>query len=251
MRDLGAIVVGAISLVAMSAVAPIACTSNSKDSGHPSQQGGTPGVIAEEAVANTTETAAVDTPQSPKRPTVLFIGTSLTAGYGLDPEQAYPAVLEHIADSAGTPITSINLGVSGETSAGALRRMDWVLRQAADIVVIETGANDALRGLSVDAARANIEKIVEKVQAVKPGTPILLVQMEAPPNLGTSYTRRFHDMYGEIAKEKGIVLAPFLLDGVAGDPKLNLPDGLHPNATGAKIVAQNVWRALEPVVRGR
>ena len=253
-RDLGAVLVGAISLVAMSAVAPVACTSNSKDTtSRPGQSDG----IAETASATTTAspsasgTSAPNTPETTKRITVLFLGTSLTAGYGLDEDDAYPAVIEQLAESAGLAITAENRGQSGETSAGALRRVDWVMKAPAAVVVIETGANDALRGLPVNDAKANILAIVDKVQKAKPGTPIVLVQMEAPPNLGASYTRRFHEMYGEIAKEKGIVLAPFLLDGVAGRSSLNQPDGLHPNVEGARIVAQNIWKALEPVVRGQ
>lgn len=190
-----------------------------------------------------------NTPQSTGRPTVLFIGTSLTAGYGLQPEQAYPSLLERMADSAGTPIRAINAGVSGETTAGALHRIDWVLRTPADAVVIETGANDALRALPVDDARANIARIVDRVKRAKPGVPVLLVQMEAPPNLGVGYSTRFHSMYGEIARAKGVMLAPFLLQGVAGRSELNQLDGLHPNAAGEEIVAQNIWRSLASVVR--
>lgn len=182
-------------------------------------------------------------------PTVLFIGTSLTAGYGLEPDQAFPTLIEHKADSAGIPIRTINAGVSGETSAGALHRIDWVLRSPADVVVIETGANDALRALPVAAARANISAILDRVRAAKPHAQIFLVQMEAPPNLGADYTTSFHEMYVDVAREKGVTLIPFLLQGVAGDPSLNQGDGVHPNATGEKIVAENVWEALEPTLR--
>jgi acyl-CoA thioesterase-1 len=189
------------------------------------------------------------TPVVAERPTVLFIGTSLTAGYGLQPEQAYPALVEQMADSAGTPLKAVNAGVSGETSAGALHRIAWVLRVPADIVVIETGANDALRALSVAAARANIEAIIDSVKQAKPAAKVLLVQMEAPPNLGRTYTSQFHDMYGAIAKDKGVQLIPFLLNGVAGNAELNQADGLHPNVRGERIVAHNIWTALEPVVQ--
>lgn len=182
-------------------------------------------------------------------PTVLFIGTSLTAGYGLAPDRAFPALIERKADSAGIPIKTINAGVSGETSAGALHRIDWVLRSPADVVVIETGANDALRGLPVAAARANIATILDRVKAAKPHAKIFLVQMEAPPNLGADYTTGFHDMYGELAREKGVTLVPFLLQGVAGNPDLNQGDGVHPNSVGEQIVAQTVWDALEPTLR--
>jgi acyl-CoA thioesterase-1 len=182
-------------------------------------------------------------------PTVLFVGTSLTAGYGLQPDQAYPVLVEHLADSAGVPIRAINAGVSGETSAGALARIDWVLKQPANVIVIETGANDALRALPVSQARANIAAILRKARHDRPQAQLVLVQMEAPPNLGADYTSAFHAMYGELAREYGATLAPFLLDGVAGIPDLNQGDGVHPNAAGERIVARNVWRALEPVVK--
>jgi acyl-CoA thioesterase-1 len=184
-----------------------------------------------------------------KRPTVLFIGTSLTAGYGIQPDQAFPAVVAHLADSAGFPITAVNAGVSGETSAGALNRIDWVLRRPADIVVLETGANDALRALSPRAAKSNIAAIIDRIRAAKPRVPILLLQMEAPPNLGPSYTTAFHALYGDIATEKGVTLAPFFLEGVAGMAALNQRDGVHPNPRGARLVAANVWQSLEPMVR--
>jgi acyl-CoA thioesterase-1 len=181
-------------------------------------------------------------------PRVLFIGTSLTAGLGLQPEQAYPALVQRKADSAGTPIVAINAGVSGETSAGALNRIDWVLREPADIVVVETGANDALRALPVSEARDNISRILDRIKALKPAARVFLVQMEAPPNLGPRYTAAFHAMYGELAREKGVTLMPFLLNGVAGNAKLNQGDGLHPNVAGEKIVAANVWAALRPAL---
>ncbi|HEY8310215.1 MAG TPA: arylesterase [Gemmatimonadaceae bacterium] len=183
-------------------------------------------------------------------PTVLFIGTSLTAGLGLPSDQAFPVLVQQKADSAGTPIVAVNAGVSGETSAGALNRIDWVMRAPADIVVIETGANDALRALPVAEARSNISKILDRVRAAKPNARILLVQMEAPPNLGPQYTTAFHQMYVDLAREKGVTLGPFLLGGVAGIAALNQADGVHPNAKGERIVASNVWKALEPVVKG-
>jgi acyl-CoA thioesterase-1 len=198
-----------------------------------------------------TGAAGANTPAGAKRPAVLFIGTSLTAGYGLDDPatQAYPAQLGRLADSAGFPIRVINAGVSGETSAGALQRVSWLLREPSDIIVLETGANDGLRGLSVAAARSNIEQIVTQLQAARPGVPIVLVQMEAPPNLGNMYVTQFHAMYGTIAKEKGLTLTPFLLRGVAGIARLNQPDGVHPTVTGAGIAAHTVWSTLEPIVR--
>jgi acyl-CoA thioesterase-1 len=197
----------------------------------------------------TSAPAAANAPASVKGPTVLFIGTSLTAGLGLEREQAYPALVQAKADSAGTPMTAINAGVSGETSAGALNRIDWALRSPADIVVLETGANDALRALPVSDARSNISRILDRIKATKPEARIFLVQMEAPPNLGAQYTTAFHGMYGDLAREKGATLMPFLLGGVAGISTLNQADGVHPNLHGERIVAANVWKSLEPALR--
>ena len=182
---------------------------------------------------------------------VVFVGTSLTAGLGLDPDSAYPALIARKADSAGVRIAVTNAGVSGETSAGALRRIDWVLREPADVVVLETGANDGLRGLRVDSTQANIAAIVERIRAAQPAARVLLVQMEAPPNFGAAYTSAFRAMFPAVAERYGVTLAPFLLDRVAGVSALNQPDGVHPNEEGARIVAENVWQALRPVIGTR
>ena len=183
-----------------------------------------------------------------RRLTVLFVGTSLTAGLGLDPDEAYPALIQLKADSAHVPIDVVNAGLSGETSAGALRRIDWLLNGPADVVVIETGANDGLRGLDVDSTRANLQALVNKVKAAKPATRIALIQMEAPPNLGPRYTATFHAMYPTVAASSGATLLPFLLNGVAGKVELNQGDGIHPNLKGERMVASNVWTALQPLV---
>jgi acyl-CoA thioesterase-1 len=184
------------------------------------------------------------------RPTILIIGTSLTAGYGLDdPDDAYPAVMQRIADSAGFNVRIANAGLSGETSAGALRRLDWVLREPAAFVIIETGANDGLRGLDVDTTRANLRAIVRRVKSQNPRAGVGLVQMEAPPNLGQTYTQRFRESFGLVAREEGAVLFPFLLDSVAGVARLNQGDGIHPNVAGARRVGAIVWRSLEPELR--
>lgn len=179
-----------------------------------------------------------------RRLRALLLGTSLTAGYGLESEQAYPALLQRKADSAGFSVDVVNAGVSGETSAAALRRADWILRAPADVIMIETGANDGLRALDPDATRQNILAILAKARATHPAARLLLVQMEAPTNLGPGYTSRFHAMFPEIAREAGVTLVPFLLDGVAGRPELNQGDGIHPNVAGSRIVADNVWPSL-------
>ena len=181
--------------------------------------------------------------------TVLFFGTSLTAGYGLDPALAFPNLIAGKSESTPTPIVSVNAGLSGETSAGALRRIDWALRKPVDIVVVETGGNDALRALDPDSLEANLGAIVKRIRAVQPAARILLAVMESPPNLGARYTTRFREAYVNVAKRENLTLVPFLLDNVAGKAELNQADGVHPNEKGEQIVADNVWRALEPVVR--
>lgn len=183
-----------------------------------------------------------------ERPVILFLGTSLTAGLGLDPDSAYPARLQRKADSAGMRYEVVNAGVSGETAAGLLRRLDWVLRRPASVIVVETGANDGLRGQTVASTKATIGKILDRIAKEQPSATVLLVQMEAPTNLGARYTKDFHDMYPAVARAHGVTLLPFLLDGVAGVPSLNQADGMHPNDAGEAIVAENVWRGLMKVI---
>ena len=184
------------------------------------------------------------------RPTVVFLGTSLTAGLGLDPEQAYPALVQAKIDSAGLRYRVVNAGVSGETSAGALRRIDWLLRDHPAVLVIETGANDGLRAQDPDSTRANIQAIIDRARAVSPPPRIVLVGMEALPNYGPAYARRFRAIYADLARRNGVPLVPFLLAGVAGVDSLNQADGMHPTAAGQRIVAQTVWQTLGPVLRG-
>ena len=194
---------------------------------------------------------AVDTvPATPDgRRTILFLGTSLTAGLGLDPDSAYPQQVQRKIDASGLPYQVVNAGVSGETSAGLLRRLDWVLRGPADVIVVETGANDGLRGLPVAATHATIGEVLTRIRTVRPDAALLLVQMEAPPNLGQEYTAAFRAMFAELAREHGATLLPFLLEGVAGNSRLNQNDGIHPNDAGERIVADNVWRTLQPLLR--
>ena len=200
-----------------------------------------------------TTDAAVDSPRvaTAARSTVsvLFFGTSLTAGYGLEPSQAFPALVARTAAKEGLPIQAINAGLSGETSAGAVRRIGWALRSPVDVVIIETGGNDALRALNADTLRSNLTSIIRAVRSRQPRARILLAVMEAPPNLGQAYTSRFRDAYGEVAREEGVTVVPFLLDRVAGIDSLNQADEIHPNLAGERIVADNVWKALKPVVQ--
>lgn len=183
------------------------------------------------------------------RPVVLCFGTSLTAGLGLEPEEAYPARLQRKIDSAGLGYRVVNGGVSGETSAAGLRRIDWLLQQPVAVLVLELGANDALRGQDLAAARANLQAIIDRTRGRYPDVQIVVAGMEAPPNLGRRYTREFRELFVSLARTNDAALIPFLLDGVAGVPALNQADGIHPSAEGAAVVAANVWRVLEPVLR--
>ena len=195
--------------------------------------------------------AATPPPPGAESRNVLFIGTSLTAGLGLDPEHAFPNLIAERIDSAGLPYRVTNAGISGETTAALVRRLDWLLEGEFDVVVVETGANDGLRGIPTETARENIEEILSRIRARRPEAAIILVQMESPPNLGRAYTDAFRAMYAELARKHDVVLMPFLLEGVAGEAALNQADGIHPNEKGAELVAENVWRVLAPVLRGR
>ena len=183
------------------------------------------------------------------RPVILAVGTSLTAGYGLDPDDAWPALVQERIDAAGLPHRVANAGVSGETSAGALRRMDWLLRQPVAVFILETGANDMLRGQDVAATRSNIDAILARARRQTPAPRILLLGMRAAPNLGGAYGASFGSLYADVARKHDAVLVPFFLDGVAGVQRLNQPDGVHPTGEGQKVIADTVWRALEPMLR--
>ncbi len=187
-------------------------------------------------------------PAAGERGRVVFLGTSLTAGLGLDPEQAYPALIQRKIDTAGLGFEVVNAGVSGETSAGARRRMDWLLRQPVSVLVIETGANDGLRGLDPDSLRSNIQFIIDEARRLSPPPAIVLVGMRAPPNLGLSYARRFQRVYPEVAEANDLPLVPFLLEGVAGRAGLNQADMIHPTAEGQRLMAERVWEVLRPVL---
>ena len=195
--------------------------------------------------------AAPPSPRTPaaERPVILAVGTSLTAGYGLDPDDAWPSLLQGRIDAAGLPYRVVNAGVSGETSAGALRRMDWLLRQRVAVFVLETGANDMLRGQDVEATRANVDAIFARARRQEPPPRLVLLGMRAAPNLGADYVRRFASVYADVAREHEAILVPFVLEGVAGIQRLNQADGVHPTAEGQKIIADTVWRALEPLLR--
>jgi acyl-CoA thioesterase-1 len=180
---------------------------------------------------------------------ILFFGDSLTAGYGLSTEEAFPALLEKELNKTSQQVKVTNAGLSGETSAGGLSRIDWILRQPVDIFVLELGANDGLRGLPLDQTRKNLQAIIDKVKAKHPNVKLVLAGMMVPPNLGKEYTSEFRNIYPDLAKKNNGTLIPFLLEGVAGDEKLNLPDGIHPNVEGHKIVARNLAKIIGPLVK--
>lgn len=205
------------------------------------------GCAGDEAPGRNAARPRSDAPRA-ESPAIVFLGTSLTAGYGLERDQAFPQLIQSKIDSAGLGYRVANAGVSGETSAGARRRVDWVLRQPVGILVIETGANDGLRGQDPRQLAANIQAIIDRAREHDPPPMIILLGMEAPPNLGRDYTRRFRVVYRELAERNGVILVPFLLDGVAGVDSLNQPDGIHPTARGQEIIAGTVWRVLEPLL---
>jgi acyl-CoA thioesterase-1 len=196
------------------------------------------------------ESATVGTPAATPRtarPRIVVLGDSLTAGLGLDPAEAYPAVLQQMVDRAGLQYEVVNAGISGDTSAGGLRRLDWALDGDVKVLIVALGANDGLRGLSTDELAANLSAIVEAAEAK--GIEVVLAGMEAPPNFGQDYTAAFRAVYPRVAKQHGVALIPFLLDGVAGVSALNQRDGIHPTAAGARRVAENVWSVLAPAIQ--
>lgn len=179
--------------------------------------------------------------QKPDRPTaLLFFGDSLTAGYGLSPEEAFPALIEKELNKKERVASVTNAGLSGETSAGGLARIDWVLRQPIDIFVLELGANDGLRGLPLDQTRKNLQGILDKVKNKNPNAKLVIAGMMVPPNMGQQYSKEFSKIYPDLAKQNKATLIPFLLDGVGGNEKLNQADGIHPNAEGHRIIARNL-----------
>jgi acyl-CoA thioesterase-1 len=196
--------------------------------------------------------AVVESPSAAatrESPVVLFLGTSLTAGYGLPADEAFPALVQQRIDAAGLDFRVVNAGVSGDTSAGGLRRIDWLLRAPVAVLVLELGANDMLRGQSVEVLERNLREIVARARAVHPAVRLLVAGMRAAPNLGARYVRRFEAVYASLAERENGALVPFLLEGVAVDPAFNQADGIHPNAAGHRRIADTVWQALEPLLR--
>lgn len=180
--------------------------------------------------------------------TLIFFGDSLTAGYGLDPDEAFPALIQRKLDATGHAWRVVNAGLSGETTAGGLRRLDWILRQPVDIFVLELGGNDGLRGIDPENSRSNLEAMIKRIRERYPHVKILLAGLQMPANMGREYTRRFAAIYPELAQKCQVTLIPFLLEGVGGVPGLNQADGIHPTPAGHQIVAETVWRILKPLL---
>jgi len=195
-----------------------------------------------EEAQNETET------QGSEKDVILFFGNSLTAGMGLEPSEAFPALIQNRLDSLDYDYEVINAGLSGETTASGKNRINWVLNQDVDVFVLELGANDGLRGIPLEETRKNLQDIINTVKEKNPDTKIFLAGMQITPNMGEEYTTEFRNIFPELAEENNVELIPFLLEGVAGDPKLNQQDGIHPTAEGYEIVADNVWSVLEDVV---
>jgi len=181
---------------------------------------------------------------------IVILGDSITAGFGLDdPNQAYPAILQQKIDAAGLPYTVANAGLSGDTTAGGLRRVDWALGEGADVLIIALGGNDGLRGLSPKQTEENLLGIIKKARAKSPGITVIIAGMQMPENMGREFVDKFSAVFPRVAQEAGVTLLPFLLEGVGGVPELNQADMIHPTPEGQKKVAENVWKVLEKVLR--
>ena len=179
---------------------------------------------------------------------MFFFGNSLTAGYGLSPSQAFPAIIQKKIDSLGLPYQVVNAGVSGETSSGGNTRVDWILRQPLDVFVLELGANDGLRGIPLSETRKSLQSIIDKVRSTYPASKLVLAGMQVPPNMGQRYSTEFRNIYKELASQNAMTLVPFILEGVGGETHLNQEDGIHPTAEGHVIVAENIWRQIKPIL---
>lgn len=186
----------------------------------------------------------------PGRKTIVVLGDSLAAGLGVDPSQAFPALLQEKIDSAKANYTVVNAGVSGDTSADGLSRVNWLLKRKIDVLILELGGNDGLRGIPVSATKTNLQSIIDRVKQKYPEAQLVIAGMQMPPNMGAEYTETFKALYPELARQNHAVLIPFLLEGVGGRPELNQTDRIHPTPEGHKIVADNIWKVLKPMVAG-
>jgi acyl-CoA thioesterase-1 len=207
----------------------------------------TPSDVPSAEIRSSTDAPAAARPSATApRPRIVFLGDSLTAGYGLAKEESVPSLIQAHLQAEGYPYEVINAGVSGDTSAGGLSRLDWSLEGDVKVLVIELGANDGLRGLPVASMKRNLAELITRAQSRS--IKVVLTGMEAPPNFGAAYTAEFRQVYRDLAKLAGVTFMPFYLDGVAGLPHLNIADGMHPNAEGARIIERAVWRAIQPLL---
>jgi acyl-CoA thioesterase I len=232
---------GTVPLLVLVAVLGVSCAADPQpeaDAGAASAAAAPPGPAAASTAPDSTPAAA--------SPRIVFLGDSLTAGYGLAASEAYPAIISRRLQERRLDYEVVNAGVSGDTSAGGVRRLDWSLQGEVRVLVIALGGNDGLRGLPPAELGRNLAAMIERAQAR--GVDVILAGMEAPPNFGASYTREFRAVYTDVARRHDVTLVPFLLEGVAGVPALNLPDGIHPNAEGQRRLADLVWRELEPML---
>lgn len=185
---------------------------------------------------------------APTTKTIVFFGNSLTAGYGLSPAEAFPALIQKKLDSSRIAYSVVNAGVSGETSSGGNARIDWILKAPVDIFVLELGANDGLRGIPLEETRRSLQAIIDKVKSKYPEAKLVMAGMQIPPNMGQTYASGFKNIFPELAKKNNMTLVPFLLEGVGGDERLNQGDGIHPTAEGHRVLAENVWSVLEEIL---
>lgn len=184
----------------------------------------------------------------PERRTIFIVGDSIAAGHGVDPAEAFPGLLQERINAKKLPYEVVNAGVSGDTTAGGVRRMPWLLRRQMDVLVLELGGNDGLRGITPKETRSNLEKIIDLAREKNPDVQVIVAGMQMPQNMGEDYTREYREVFPAVAKEKNAKLIPFLLEGVGGKADLNLPDRIHPNPEGHKIIAETVWTVLEPLL---
>lgn len=204
--------------------------------------------VSKKPQAATESPTVTKEPTSNKKKSIVFFGNSLTAGYGLDPEQSFVYLIQQKLEALELPYQTVNAGLSGETTAGGNSRIDWILRQPIDIFILELGGNDGLRGIPPSSSFDNLQSIIDKVKKKYPSAKILLAGMEAPPNMGKDFTSEFRAMYPKLATTNSTKLIPFLLDKVGGIPKLNQPDGIHPTAKGNEIIAETIWKYLQPML---
>ena len=225
-------------------IAVLAVTATACGSSERTRDAAPPG--AGPSPSSSSPSAALEAAAPASLPRIVFLGDSLTAGYGLARSESVPSLIQQRLTTEGYRYDVVNAGVSGDTSAGGLTRLDWSLEGTVAVLVVELGANDGLRGLPVSQMKQNLAEIITR--AKRRGITVILTGMEAPPNYGAPYTAEFRQTFRDLAEEHDVIFVPFYLEGVAGNPSLNISDGIHPNAAGSRVIEQTVWRALEPLL---